>query len=88
MESGNRGEWLPCLTALLPLSSLMPLLILPKQRDLESGNEEYRKGNPKEQYAKGLKRDWGGGKSSFRKEKSRLLKNIIRSLSLNAGPSE
>ena len=61
---------------------------LPKQKDLESGNEEYRKGNPKEQYAKGLKRDWGGGKSSFRKEKSRLLKNIIHSLSLNAGPSE
>ena len=50
---------------LLPLSSLMPLLILSKskQRDLESGNEEYRKGSPKEQYAKGLKRDWGRGES-------------------------
>lgn len=48
---------------LLPSSSLMPLLILPKskQSGLESGNEEYRKGSPKGQCAKGLKRDWGWG---------------------------
>lgn len=52
-EQGDRGEWSPVSLLLLPSSSLMPLLILPKskQRDWNQAMKKTE-GSPKGQCAK------------------------------------